>query len=103
MVSSEINRKVSVILAADVVGYSKHMEENENETVKSLRHCETILKNLLKQYEGNLFNTGGDSFLIEFPSAVGAVQCAVNFQKEIKIFAALEMMTNQYIAGEVQK
>lgn len=85
MVSSEINRKVSVILAADVVGYSKHMEENENETVKSLRHCETILKNLLKKYEGSLFNTGGDSFLVEFPSAVGAVQCAVNFQKEIKI------------------
>ena len=85
MVSGDINRKVSVILAADVVGYSKHMEENENETVKSLRRCETILRNLLKKHEGNLFNTGGDSFLIEFPSAVGAVLCAVNFQKEIKI------------------
>ncbi len=36
MVPGDINRKVSVILAADVVGYSKHMEENENETVKSL-------------------------------------------------------------------
>ena len=36
MVSGDINRKVSVILAADVVGYSKHMEENENETVKAL-------------------------------------------------------------------
>ena len=48
MVSGDIDRKVSVILAADVVGYSKHMEENENETVKSLRRCETILRNLLK-------------------------------------------------------
>ena len=70
------------------------MEENENETVKSLRHCETILKNLLKQYEGNLFNTGGDSFLIEFPSAVGAVQCAVNFQKEIKMYIILTSPLN---------
>ena len=48
MVSGDINRKVSVILAADVVGYSKHMEKNEDETVKSLRRCETILRNLLK-------------------------------------------------------
>ena len=62
MVSGDINRKVSVILAADVVGYSKHMEENENETVKSLRRCETILRNLLKKHEGNLFNTGGTLF-----------------------------------------
>ena len=78
-------RKLATILATDCVNFSKHMEENENETVKSLRRCETILRNLLKKHEGNLFNTGGDSFLIEFPSAVGAVLCAVDFQKEIKI------------------
>jgi TolB-like protein/class 3 adenylate cyclase len=83
MSQKEIDRKVAIILATDVVNYSKHMEKNEAETVKNLRACESILKKLIKQHEGRLFNTGGDSFFIEFSSAVEAVECAVTFQKQI--------------------
>ena len=82
--SKEIDRKIAVIFATDVVSYSKHMEANESETVKNLRVCEKILTKLFKKHGGCLFNTGGDSFLAEFPSAVGAVECAVEFQNEIK-------------------
>ena len=82
--SNEIDRKIAVIFATDVVGYSKHMESDESETVKNLRTCEKILTKLFKKHGGRLFNTGGDSFLAEFSSAVGAVECAVEFQKEIK-------------------
>ena len=82
--SEEIDRKIAVIFATDVVSYSKHMEANESETVKNLRSCERILSKLFKKHGGSLFNTGGDSFLAEFPSAVGAVECAVEFQNEIK-------------------
>ena len=58
----EIVRKI-VIFATDVVNYSKHMEIDESETVKSLRFYEKILKALFKKYNGNLFNSGGDSFM----------------------------------------
>mgnify|MGYP003310614178 CR=1 FL=1 len=84
MPKKEIDRKIAVIFATDVVNYSKHMEIDESETVKSLRFCEKILKGLFKKYNGNLFNSGGDSFMAEFVSAVDAVECAVEFQKKIK-------------------
>ena len=84
MAEKEIDRKVAIILATDVVNYSKHMEANESETVKNLRACELILQKVIKKHDGRLFNTGGDSFFIEFPSAVEAVECAVAFQKDIK-------------------
>ena len=60
------------------------MEANESETVKNLRACELILQKAIKKHDGRLFNSGGDSFFIEFPSAVEAVECAVAFQKDIK-------------------
>ena len=66
MSSDSVDRKIAVILATDVVGYSKHMETNEQETVKNLKACEKILTKTLKKHKGRLFNTGGDSFFIEF-------------------------------------
>jgi len=84
MADEEIDRKIAVIFATDVVGYSKHMESNEKETIKSLKVCEKILRSLFKRHKGRLFATGGDSFLAEFNSAVAAVNCAVEFQQEIQ-------------------
>ena len=84
MSSTEIDRKIAVILVADVVGYSKHMENDESATFKAYGQCETILNKLLKKYKGSIFNTAGDSVLAEFPSAVNAVECAVDFQNGLK-------------------
>ena len=84
MAREKIERKIAVIFATDVVGYSKHMEANESETIHNLRACEGILTRLFAKHDGRLFNTGGDSFLAEFPSAVSAVECAVEFQKTIE-------------------
>ena len=84
MPKEKIDRKIAVIFATDIVGYSKHMEANESETIHNLRDCEKILKDLFDQNGGRLFNTGGDSFLAAFPSAVSAVECAVEFQNVIK-------------------
>ncbi len=82
--NNEIDRKIAVILVADIVGYSKHMERDENATLKAYAECEKILKTCLKKFKGSIFNTAGDSALAEFPSAVNAVECAVDFQNEIK-------------------
>ena len=84
MSEEDIDRKIAVIFATDVVGYSKHMEANESGTVKNLRACERLLRELFKKHNGRLFNSGGDSFLAEFPSAVSAVECAVEFQNVVK-------------------
>ncbi len=84
MSSKEIQRKIAVIFVADVVGYSKHMEKDENETLKSYAICEKILTKLLKKYKGVIFNTAGDSILAEFSSAVNAVECGVDFQNQVK-------------------
>ena len=91
--SEEIERKIAVIFATDVVGYSKQMEADESETVRNLRACEKILSKLFKKHGGHLFNTAGDSFLAEFPSAVNAVECAVEFQKEIEARNASDTTT----------
>ena len=84
MSSDTVDRKIAVIFVADVVGYSKHMEKDENATIKAYSACEKILNQLLKKYKGSVFNTAGDSVLVEFSSAVNAVECAVDFQNEIR-------------------
>ena len=58
------------------------MEADESETIHNLRECEVLLTSLFELYDGRLFNTGGDS-LAEFPSAVSAVECAVEFQNAL--------------------
>ena len=49
MSEDEIDRKITVIFATDVVGYSKHMEADESGTVKNLRACEKILGGMVKR------------------------------------------------------
>ncbi len=83
MSTNEINRKIAVIFVLDVVGYSKHMEKDENATFVAYAECEKMLNQLLKKYNGTIFNTAGDSVLAEFPSAVNAVECGVDFQNEV--------------------
>ena len=77
---NDIERKIAVIFETDAVSFSKLMEKNEEETLRSFRSCREILNNLFKEHGGRIFNTAGDSVLAEFPSAVSAVICAKEFQ-----------------------
>ena len=79
--NTEIDRKIAVILVADVVGYSKHMERDETLRLRPML-SEKILKACLKKYKGSIFNTAGDCF--STPSAVNAVECGVAFQNDMK-------------------
>ena len=79
--SSEINRKIAVIFVVDVVGYSKHMEVDENETVNSYNECESILDKLLVKYNGSVLLTfifKTTEPLNTFPKAT----CLNSFSKE---------------------
>jgi len=84
MAESSPRRKLAVILATDVVGYSTKMEENEDQTLNNLMVCRSIIDGLVEEYHGRIFNTAGDSVLVEFQSAVEAVICGSEFQNTIK-------------------
>ena len=84
MSDERVQRKVTVILAADVVGYSTMMEGDEEQTLKNLKACRAISDGLISEYHGRIFNTAGDSVIAEFQSAVDAVVCASEFQKAIR-------------------
>ena len=84
MSNAQIDRKIAVIFAADVVGYSKSMEADEAKTINNLRACRTLVNKSLKKYGGRIFNTAGDSILADFSSAVEALNCAAEFQANLK-------------------
>jgi len=84
MATKEIERKIAVIFATDVVGYSKSVEKNEDQTIKNFRVCKKILEDLFKEHDGRIFNTAGDSVLAEFSSDVSAVICATELQRLMK-------------------
>src|SRR5262245_11550901 len=77
-------RKLATIVAADVVGYSRHMNENEEAALGVLRGHRQVYEGLLATHRGRLFNTAGDAFLSEFSSAVDAVRFATDLQSAIR-------------------
>ena len=81
---SEVKRKLATILATDCVGFSKHMQENEEKTLKSLNSCRDIIDPIISKYSGRIFHTAGDSVIAEFSSPVNCAKAAIEFQNEIK-------------------
>jgi adenylate cyclase len=69
------------MLAAHVVGYSRLMENDEEGTARLLREHRAAADPLVAEHAGRIVKTTGDGVLIEFPSVVGAVQCALALQK----------------------
>ncbi|OOZ34967.1 adenylate/guanylate cyclase domain-containing protein [Solemya velesiana gill symbiont] len=74
-------RKLTTILAADVVGYSRLMVEDEDGTHKTLKRCRDLFSRHIDQHEGRIFNMAGDSVLAEFSSTVEAVRYAIEIQE----------------------
>ena len=78
-----VERRLAAIVAADVVGYSRLMEADETGTARLLREHRIAAGPLVAEHDGRIVKTTGDGVLIAFPSVVGAVQCAVAFQRLI--------------------
>lgn len=74
-------RKLAAILSADVVGYSRLMSGDEKATVDTLKDYRAAIERVIRRHEGRIVNAPGDNILSEFPSAVEAVEAAVEIQK----------------------
>ncbi|NOD62826.1 adenylate/guanylate cyclase domain-containing protein [Ruegeria sp. HKCCD6109] len=81
---SRPKRRLAAILAADIAGYSRLVGLDEEGTIDKLREIRSqVIEPLISGYTGRIANTAGDSFLIEFHSAVDAVRAAVEIQSEL--------------------
>src|ERR1700687_6285389 len=82
-------RQLSVVLAADVVGYSRLMQQDEDGTFARLRDARaTVIDPQVASHRGRIFKTMGDGLLVEFPSVIEAVTCAVAVQREMTAYGA---------------
>src|SRR5687768_15022852 len=82
MSKGSIQRRLVAILAADVVGYSRLMEQDETTTLTELKmRWSEVMEPLVASHQGRIFKRIGDGMLVEFGSAVAAVECAVELQK----------------------
>ena len=77
---TRVERRLSAILAADVAGYSRLMGLDEVGTARVLREHRAVSDALVAKHGGRIVKTTGDGVLIEFPSVVDAVECAVAVQ-----------------------
>ncbi len=79
-----MERRLAAILAADVVGYSRLMGEDEAGTLAAINsRLEDLIKPKIAEFHGRIVKLMGDGALVEFPSVVEAVQCAVEIQKAV--------------------
>ncbi len=82
MAEERAHRRLAAILAADVVGYSRLMEQDESGTLALLKaRRKEVLEPLVARHQGRVFKVTGDGVLVEFGSAVNAVECAVDLQR----------------------
>src|SRR3990170_3437733 len=84
MSKDPIQRRLVAILAADVVGYSRLMERDETSTLTELKwRWNDVVEPLVATHRGRIFKRIGDGMLVEFSSAVAAVECALEVQKAL--------------------
>ena len=83
MTEQGFKRKLTAILNADVVGYSRLMGEDDDATVRTLSGHREMMSSLIEQHLGRVVDSPGDNMLAEFSSVLQAVNCAVDIQREL--------------------
>jgi len=79
-----MDTKLTTILCSDAIGYSAQMQQDEVATLAKLNACRAVIDPLIDSHRGRLFNTGGDSILIEFASTVDAVRFGIEMQAQLR-------------------
>src|ERR687897_1433427 len=85
MGEEQVERRLAAILAADVVGYSRLMGADEAGTLAALKaHRRELVDGKIAEHQGRIVKLTGDGMLVEFPSVVNAVACAVEIQRGMR-------------------
>ena len=84
MTQEGFKRKLTAILSADVIGYSRLMRDDEEATVRDIAAHRVLISDIIQQHNGRVVDSPGDNILAEFASVVDAVNGAVKIQEEIK-------------------
>ena len=79
-----MERKLTTILASDVVGLSKMMGEDEVNTLKILKERRLVIDGIINEYGGIIFGSAGDSVIAEFSSPIKASEAAISIQSKMK-------------------
>jgi class 3 adenylate cyclase len=80
-----MKRRISAILAADIVGYSRLAAADEEDTVRRLAVCRKVFDEATAQHGGQVVNMVGDAILAQFPTSIDAIRCAINAQESNRI------------------
>jgi len=83
MPQTDTPRRLTAILAADVVGYSRLMQDDDRATLRDLTERRAVFAAEVAAQRGRIVNAPGDAILAEFPSVVDAVECAARIQREL--------------------
>jgi TolB-like protein/class 3 adenylate cyclase/Flp pilus assembly protein TadD len=83
MANEGFKRKLTAILSADVAGYSRLMGYDEEATIRTLNDYRKEISNHVKHHRGRVVDTTGDNLLAEFASAVDAVKCSIEIQRDL--------------------
>ncbi len=87
-----MERRLAAILAADVVGYSRLMGDDEEGTLARLKaHRDEVIDPTIGKHRGRIVKLMGDGTLTEFASVVDAVRCAVDIQKAMRLPSRLDI------------
>ncbi|MGL4242377.1 MAG: adenylate/guanylate cyclase domain-containing protein, partial [Beijerinckiaceae bacterium] len=81
---STLKRKITAIMAADIAEYTRIVAEDEEEALARLESYRRVFDDFVARSGGRVFNTGGDSVMCEFQSAVEATRCAIDIQESLR-------------------
>ncbi len=93
-----MRRRLTAIVAADIVGYSRRFSEDETGTLAAIEALRTqLIEPHLAIHSGRIFRLLGDSTLLEFESALGAVEFAIQVQQHLADRSETEGMSNPLV------
>src|SRR5512135_1792878 len=80
------SRKLAAVMFTDIKGFSMKMAQNETAAFELLRTHDALMRVIASKFEGKVVKSIGDSFMVDFASAVNAVKAAIDAQKRFWTF-----------------